>query len=111
MIARLWRGVTRAKDHETYLDYLKRTGVPEILKTAGNLGIHLLHRVDGDQAEFLFISFWDSFEAIRRFAGADAETAVYYPEDRTYLLELTPKVIHYEMEKFHVASAAGAGIE
>jgi heme-degrading monooxygenase HmoA len=107
MIARFWRGVTRPKDHQAYLDYLKRTGVPEILNITGNRGIQLLHRADGAQAEFLFISFWDSFDAIRKFAGSNADTAVYYPEDRAYLLELSPNVIHYEVEEF----AAGAGIQ
>ena len=108
MIARLWRGVTRAKDAAAYLAYLKRTGVAEILHVKGNRGIHLLHRIDGGQAEFLFISLWDSFDAIRNFAGPDAGTAVYYPQDRDYLLELTPNVIHYELEKFDSTNAAGA---
>jgi len=100
MIARLWRGVTKAEHHGAYLEYLQRTGIADILKSSGNRGIRLLHRVDGAQAEFLFVSLWDSFEAIRAFAGPQPEKAVYYPEDRKYLLELTPEVVHYEMESF-----------
>lgn len=111
MIARLWRGVTKARDANAYLQYLHRTGVKDILKTEGNRGIHLLHRVNGDEAEFLFISLWDSLEAIRNFAGPHVEVAVYYPEDRAYLRELTPKVIHYELEKFEAPKSAGAGIQ
>jgi heme-degrading monooxygenase HmoA len=108
MIARYWRGATKAQDHDAYLQYLHRTGVTDILKTEGNRGVHLLHRVTGDQAEFLFISLWDSFDSIRSFAGLRIETAVYYPEDRKYLLELTPEVIHYELETLGVREPSGA---
>ena len=31
------------------------------------------------------------------FAGADYEKAVYYPEDKQFLLELDPHVTHYEV--------------
>ena len=111
MIARFWRGVTRAKDGGAYLDYLTKTGVHEILKIEGNRGIHLLHRANGDETEFLFLSFWDSFDAIKRFAGPNVEIPVYYPEDRAFLLALEPKVTHYELARFDAAAAAGAGIQ
>ena len=109
MIARYWRGVTKAQDHGAYLEYLRRTGVADIRKLDGNLGVHLLHRKNGDQAEFLFISLWDSFDSIRSFSGPRVETAVYYPEDRKFLLELTPEVIHYEAETFGMPRSAKAG--
>ena len=54
-------------------------------------------RTVGDQAHFLFISFWDSMDSIRGFAGANVERAHYYPEDAEYLLELEPTVSHYEV--------------
>jgi len=109
MIARFWRGATRAADRDTYLEYLHRTGVADILKLEGNRGIRLLHRLAGDQAEFLFVSFWDSLDAIHAFAGPDIQSAVYYPEDRKYLLELTPEVVHYEMETFDALHRHRAG--
>jgi hypothetical protein len=40
---------------------------------------------------------WDSFDAVRRFAGDDIERAVYYPEDKEYLLSLEPNVEHYDV--------------
>jgi heme-degrading monooxygenase HmoA len=55
--------------------------------------------------EYLFISLWDSSDAIARFAGPDIDKAVYYPEDRRYLLELEPGVAHYE-----VAATAGRSL-
>src|SRR5712692_2800350 len=109
MIARFWRGVTQAKDYRAYLEYMTGTGVQEILKIKGNQGIYLLHRVDDDEAEFVFISFWDSYDSIRKFAGPDVEIPVYYPEDRKYLLTLESKARHYELAKFDTAKREGAG--
>lgn len=111
MIARLWHGITQAKDHQAYLDYLHQTGVPEILKIEGNRGIHLLHRRASEDAEFLFISFWDSYDSIRKYAGPNAEIAVYYPEDRKYLRALEPGVAHFEMESFEASKGEAAGIQ
>lgn len=97
MIARVWRGVTPESKGDQYLDYLKATGVKELEATEGNQGVLVLRSASNGQAEFLLTSFWESWDAIRRFAGYDIETAVYYAEDKEYLLELEPKVKHYEV--------------
>ena len=69
----------------------------EYRETPGNRGITVLRRTEGDRAHFLLISFWDSLEAIRRFAGPNLDRAVYYPKDKEFLLELEPTVSHYEV--------------
>lgn len=97
MIARTWRGSTRAGDAEQYLQYLHTTGFPAFSATSGNQGALALRRLEGDRAEFLLISFWDSLEAIRRFAGDDAERAVFYPEDDRFLVAREERVGHYEV--------------
>jgi heme-degrading monooxygenase HmoA len=97
MIARMWRGRTRATDAGAYHELLARTGIKDCSATPGNRGVQVFRRVEGDEAEFLFVSLWDSYEAIERFAGPNRETAVYYPEDRKYLLALDPAVVHYEV--------------
>lgn len=97
MIARLWRGVTPASKGEAYLEYLKQTGVRACQETPGNRGVFVLRRVSDGRAEFLFVSLWDSMQAIHAFAGPDADKAVYYPEDARYLLEMEPGVAHHEV--------------
>lgn len=87
MIARTWRGAVRAEDAEPYADYIRATGLAAYAATPGNLGAWLLHRVDGDRAEVLTVSLWDSMDAIRRFAGEDPERAVFYPDDDRYLVD------------------------
>lgn len=97
MIVRIWRGFTREADVERYSDYVQQTGFKDCVATEGNRGVVLLRRVQEGRAEFLFLSWWESFEAIGKFAGPELEKAVYYPEDVKFLLELEPKVAHYEL--------------
>ena len=59
--------------------------------------MRLFRRLAGDQAHFLTLSYWSSFEAIQAFAGGDIGVAKYYPEDREYLLEFEATVEHYEV--------------
>ena len=97
MIARIWRGTTPASKSDKYLDYLKATGVKDYLSTTGNCGVYVLRRNDGGLSEFFLISFWESFESIRNFAGPDIDRAVYYERDKEFLINLEPKVAHYEV--------------
>jgi len=104
MIARVWTGRTPAARRVDYLAYLQKTGVTECRATPGNQGVEVLHRIvgeRGEQAEFVFISYWDSLDAIRGFVGDDIERAHYYPDDRAFLLELAPTVSHYEVHLYH----------
>jgi heme-degrading monooxygenase HmoA len=97
MIARVWFGRTKASDYDAYLAYLERSGVPELERTPGNRGVIVLRRVEGDDAEFGVLSFWDSLEQVRAFAGDDVDVARYFPEDESYLLERSPKLKHYDV--------------
>lgn len=97
MIARIWRGATRARDAEAYLDYLDRTGHAEYRHVAGHRGTLTLRRVEADRAEFVVLSLWESMDAVRRFAGADVERAVFYPEDDRFLVEREERVAHFDV--------------
>ena len=97
MIARIWRGVTREADKDTYFEYLQKTGLKEYASIPGNRGVWVLRRVDDGKSEFTLISLWDSWDAIKAFAGPDPEKAVFYPEDEMFLLERGPRVTHYEV--------------
>ncbi len=114
MIARTWRGSVRASDAESYVDYLKRTGLADFGKTPGNLAGLALRRVSGDRAEFMIISLWDSRDAVRRFSGADGDVAVFYPEDERFLVERDEHVDHFEVVHFgspdRNGNSEGAGV-
>jgi heme-degrading monooxygenase HmoA len=97
MIARVWHGTTLEDNAEEFLEYVKRTGVPGLSSTPGNLGVMVFRRVEGEIVHFVLTSLWESYEAIARFAGPDIDRARYYPEDENYLIELEPTVSHYEV--------------
>ena len=97
MIARTWRGWTRREDADGYVDYLGQTGMPGYRGTPGNRGAWILRRDEGDRTEFVTLSFWDSLDAVKAFAGDDVEVAVFYPEDDRFLVERELRVSHYEL--------------
>ncbi len=97
MIARIWHGRTPAEKADDYLEYVKRTGIEEYRSVAGNRGQYILRKIDGDVADFTVLSFWESMDAVRAFAGSEPEKPVYYPEDEEYLLELEDEVAHYDV--------------
>ncbi|MGJ4729003.1 antibiotic biosynthesis monooxygenase family protein [Luteimonas sp. SDU101] len=97
MIARTWHGRVPAGQADAYHAYLLRTGLRDYASTPGNQGVQLLRRTEGSVAHFLIITFWDSYEAIRAFAGDNYDEARYYPEDDEYLLEREPRVVHYDV--------------
>lgn len=97
MIARTWRGATKAEDAEAYVRYLRETGFRAFRETLGNVGALGLRRIVDGKAEFVVVSFWESEDAIRNFAGDDVGRAVFYPEDDRFLVERDAHVSHYEV--------------
>lgn len=97
MIARTWHGVVPAEKADAYHEFLLESGVPDYQQTPGNRGVYIFRRIEGDVAHFLLLTLWDSFDAIRAFAGPDVDRARYYPEDKDFLLEFEPTVTHYEV--------------
>lgn len=97
MIARIWKGETPESKADQYFDFLKVTGIKDYQETKGNQGVLVLRCIHEGRAEFLLLSLWESWNAIREFAGNDVEKAFYYPEDPQYLLSMQPNVDHYEV--------------
>ena len=97
MVVRTWKGATRAADADAYAEYMDETGVAALAGTPGNEGVQMWRRVEGDRAEFVVVSWWESREAIAAFAGEDIERAVFYPEDERFLVERDLTVTHYDV--------------
>jgi heme-degrading monooxygenase HmoA len=69
MIARVWRGETRAEDAQAYAEYMGGSGGQALADTPGNRGVYILRRIVGDTAEFVMLSLWESEDVIHAFAG------------------------------------------
>ena len=97
MIARIWHGRTSAEDYEAYTEFLKQRAIPDYQGTKGFIHLVFLRSSRGNEGHFTLITFWESLEAVKNFAGEDYEKAKYYPEDKDFLLEFEEKVEHYEV--------------
>ena len=94
---RLWEGSTRASEADRYLEYLRRTGLADYERAAGSRGVIALRSVQGELADFLLLSVWDSEAAIRGFAGESIERARFYPEDDAFLVRRQEQVRHFQL--------------
>ena len=106
MIARTWHGRVPADKADAYRALLDRSGLADYRATPGYRGILVLRRTEGDVTHFELTTLWESWEAIRRFAGDDPTRARYYPEDDDFLLEKEPAVIHHEVLVVEMTPAA-----
>lgn len=97
MIVRIWRGATRVGDAGAYVRYVQETGIDAYRRTPGNRGAWVMWAPDGDRAEIVTLSFWESREAIKGFAGDDISRAVFYPDDDRFLIDRELTVHHYEV--------------
>lgn len=109
MIARSWHGRVRTADADTYVEYIRATGIAAFKATPGNQGSMVLRRAEGDVTHIEVMSFWDSMDAVRRFAGEAPAVPVYYPEDDRYLLEKEPRVLHFDVSVHDGGPAASTG--
>ena len=96
MIARLWHGYTSPENAGTYEEMLKKTILPGIHRIAGYKGAYMLRREQGAEIEFITITFWESTDAIRQFAGPDYENSVIAPDAARLLSRYDKKSVHYE---------------
>lgn len=97
MIVRMWHGRVIASKAQAYREFLNERAIPDYRSVDGNLSVHILERPEGDVVHFITLTFWRDMDSIKAFAGEDAETAKYYPEDKEYLLEFEPTVVHCEV--------------
>ena len=98
MIARIWKGAVRRSDGDGYSSYLRETGLAEYAATDGNAGVWMLRRDVGDNTEFLMFTLWESMDAVKRFAGDDPATAVFYPEDDRFLVDRDLSASHWTVD-------------
>ena len=97
MIARMWHGRVPTSRATAYRQFLNARAIPDYRSVDGNLSVHILERTEGEITHFMTLTFWKDMDSIRSFAGEDVEAAKYYPEDRDFLLEFEPTVLHYEV--------------
>ncbi|HEY3785354.1 MAG TPA: antibiotic biosynthesis monooxygenase [Steroidobacteraceae bacterium] len=97
MIARTWKGQTTRENAPAYLQHLTGKVLPELRQIHGFRGTRVLRRDLGHRVEFMVITHWESWEAIRAFAGQEPQTAVVAPAARELLAEFDDFVSHFDI--------------
>jgi heme-degrading monooxygenase HmoA len=96
VVAREWKGRVAPARAEEYHRYLLG-GVAKLRSVRGSLGVQVMRREEAGAVEFTVISYWESREAIKAYAGQDIEKPHHLPKDRELLLELPTRVLHYDV--------------
>jgi heme-degrading monooxygenase HmoA len=89
-IARIWRGRVPAARADEYAQYLYQVGIRPLEEKA--LGVEILREDRAQESEFVTISYWESIEAMSRFAGKDPRRIHHLERDAEFLIELPKKV-------------------
>lgn len=97
MIARIWHGKVRSELSDEYVRFLRARAIPDYRSVEGNRGAWVLANRGDEFTEVITLSFWDSLESIKRFAGDPVDVAKYYPEDAGYLIDFPERVRHFEL--------------
>ena len=85
-IARIWRGRTTSEKADEYAAYLRAEGFPPLVEHA--LWAQMFREDRDGETEFVTISYWESVEAMSRFAGEDPRRIHHLPRDPEFLIEL-----------------------
>lgn len=97
MICRSWHGWTTETNAAAYESLLRSEIFVGILRREipGFQAIDLLRRSVPEGVEFVTLMWFDSIEAVQRFAGSDYEVAVVPPEARQLLMHFDNQSTHY----------------
>jgi hypothetical protein len=106
-IARIWRGRTTAARADEYAGYLYEHGIRPLEEKA--LGVQIFREDLAGESEFVTISYWESVEAMSRFAGDDPRRIHHLARDAEFLIELPQGVQVLEIVASSGAIESNAG--
>ena len=89
-LARIWRGRVPAARADEYAAYLYEHGIRPLEEKA--LGVQLFREDRAADSEFVTISYWESVEAMTRFAGREPRRIHHLERDPEFLIELPESV-------------------
>ena len=104
MVVRIWHGWTTAENAESYERLLRDEIFPGIAAKGveGYKKIQLLRReLPEGEVEFITIMSFDSWDAVKDFAGEDYERAYVPAKARAVLARFDTTSQHYELRDQH----------
>jgi heme-degrading monooxygenase HmoA len=98
MVARIWHGRTSADKSDEYRQYLFDVGVKKIATLPGNRGVQMMMNKTADEGEFMVVSYWDSIDAIKGYAGENYTRVHDLSRDKDFLIDPETLVRHFELD-------------
>lgn len=101
MICRIWHGWTTPANADAYEHLLREEIFVGIAgrHIEGFRRIQLLRRAVGAEVEFVTMMWFESLDAVRRFAGEEYEMAVVPRSARSLLARFDARSQHYEVRE------------
>jgi antibiotic biosynthesis monooxygenase (ABM) superfamily enzyme len=101
MIGRMWHGWTTPENADAYENLLRTEIFPGIAakQVQGYRSIQLFRRPLGEEVEFITIMWFESWEAVKAFAGEEYERAVVPSKARAVLSRFDDRSQHYEVRE------------
>jgi hypothetical protein len=97
MIIRHWKARATRDGARAYVHFFRGTLSPALDRIDGHRGALVTTCASGADVEITVLTFWESMDAIARFAGANLELAVVEPEAIAVLSSFDERVSHQEI--------------
>jgi heme-degrading monooxygenase HmoA len=97
VIARVWTAEAVPAQAAAYAEHFRCQILSAVRQLDGFAGATLLQRPSAGVVEIVVLTYWQSLEAIRGFAGDDLEQAVVAAEAAALLTRFDPRVRHYQV--------------
>jgi heme-degrading monooxygenase HmoA len=97
MVARIWHGRTPLAKADEYKQYIYDVGIKKIASLPGNRGVQMMVMKTAEIGDFTVISYWDSIDAIKGYAGENYTQVHDLPKDKDYLIDHKPLVRHLDL--------------
>ena len=101
MVSRIWHGWTTPENADKYENLLRTEIFAGIASknVSGYRGIQLLRRPLGNEVKFITIMQFESWNAVKQFAGEDYEKAYVPAKARKVLSRFDEISQHYEIRE------------
>lgn len=101
----MWKATANASRVEDYVRHFTEQVAPALAAVRGYRGAQVLSNPGLDPTDVVVVTWWDSLDAIHRFAGSDIGRAVIDPRAREVLLSCDESVTHYTVVAEHATPA------
>jgi GNAT superfamily N-acetyltransferase len=106
VIVRIWRARAANDKAASYVEHATARVFPELRQLPGHKGALVLTKAHDAEVAIQVLTFWQSMQAVRAFAGPSPDVAVVEPEAQAVLLDFDRTVTHYNLAGGHLPGLA-----